>query len=66
MTNDLAALISQKRDIELVKSARKVAHKKSSKINISRSKTHTVKGMQRSISISYKAENIFKRKESID
>ncbi len=49
LTNDLAALISQKRDIELVKSARK----QGSTIGSRTTKAAHAKLQQRSISVSY-------------
>eukprot|EP00347_Sterkiella_histriomuscorum_P005241 403357349 len=64
LTNDLAALISQKRDIELVKSARKTATNPRFQ-GINKSRTMSLKPLVRSISVSYTAENIFKHKNSI-
>ena len=57
LTNDLAALISQKRDIELVKSARKTGNQngRGSKTT----KTAPLKLGQRSVSVSYNYEPFF-------
>lgn len=61
LTNDLAALISQKRDIELVKSARKSVH---SGIGSRTTKAANSKYAQRSISVSYNYEPFFNRAET--
>lgn len=68
LTNDLAALISQKRELELVKSARKTAnhHNQKMSADFQRAKTHTYKPVQRSISVSYNYEPFFKNKNQDD
>ena len=47
LTHDLAALMSQKRDLELVESARKIVQQKP---GIRRQWTHQMSGVQRSVS----------------